>query len=131
MTLKEFAAHVAAEFQRHYGCPPRWIVAAPDHVNIIGEHSDHDNGFVLSVAVERYAIMAADAAAMPGKISIYDTHFKENATIDVSVSVTKGQPKWSNYIRGVMAGFQNRGVKIPAFLWINQSEKSTTFCRIN
>jgi galactokinase len=60
------------------------------------------------------AVMAADSAKEPGKISIYDTQFKETAAIDISVQVTKGQPKWSNYIRGVIAGFQNRGAKIPA-----------------
>jgi len=114
MTLKDLAAHVAAEFQKHYGRPPRWIVAAPGRVNVIGEHTDYNDGFVLPMAIERYAIMAADAATAPGKISIYDTQFKENATIDISAPVTKGQPKWSNYIRGVLAGFQNRGVKIPA-----------------
>ncbi len=114
MTLKELAAHIAAEFQKHYGRAPRWIVAAPGRVNVIGEHTDYNDGFVLPMAIERYAIMAADAAAAPGKISIYDTHFKENTTVDVSAPVTKGQPKWSNYIRGVLAGFQNRGVTIPA-----------------
>jgi len=114
MNLKELAAHVAAEFQKHYGRPPRWIVAAPGRVNVIGEHTDYNDGFVLPMAIERYAIMAADAASAPGKISIYDAHFKESATIDISAPVTKGQPKWSNYIRGVLAGFQNRGVKIPA-----------------
>jgi len=114
MTLKELAAHIAVEFQKHYGRAPRWIVAAPGRVNVIGEHTDYNDGFVLPMAIERYAIMAADAAAAPGKISIYDTHFKEGATVDVSAPVTKGQPKWSNYIRGVLAGFQNRGVKLPA-----------------
>jgi galactokinase len=114
MTLKDLSAHIAAEFQKHYGRVPRWIVAAPGRVNVIGEHTDYNDGFVLPMAIERYAIMAADAAAAPGKISIYDAHFKENATIDVGVPVTKGQPKWSNYIRGVLAGFQKRGVTIPA-----------------
>ena len=114
MTLKELAAHVATEFQKHYGRPPRWIVAAPGRVNVIGEHTDYNDGFVLPMAIERYAVMAADTAVAPGKISIYDTHFKESATIDISAPVTKGQPKWSNYIRGVLAGFQQRGVKIPA-----------------
>jgi galactokinase len=114
MTLKELAAQVAAEFQKHYGRAPRWIVAAPGRVNVIGEHTDYNDGFVLPMAIERYAIMAADASATPGKISIYDTHFKESATVDVSAPVTKGQPKWANYIRGVLAGFQQRGVKIPA-----------------
>jgi len=114
MNLKQLADHVTAEFQKHYGRPPRWIVAAPGRVNVIGEHTDYNDGFVLPMAIERYAIMAADAAAAPGKISIYDTQFKESAVIDVAAPVTKGQPKWSNYIRGVLAGFQNRGVKIPA-----------------
>ena len=114
MNLKELADHVAAEFQKTYGRPPRWIVAAPGRVNVIGEHTDYNDGFVLPMAIERYAVMAADTASAPGKISVYDAHFKESATIDVSAPVTKGQPKWSNYIRGVLAGFQHRGVKIPA-----------------
>ena len=114
MNLKELTAHVAAEFQKQYGRPPRWIVAAPGRVNVIGEHTDYNDGFVLPMAIERYAVMAAAAAPAPGKISIYDMQFKESAAIDISAPVTKGQPKWSNYIRGVLAGFQNRDVKIPA-----------------
>ncbi len=113
MTLTDLSDHVAAEFQKHYRRPPRWIVAAPGRVNVIGEHTDYNDGFVLPMAIERYAIMAADAGGSPGNMSIYDTHFKESAAIDVSAPVTKGQPKWSNYIRGVLAGFQHRGVKIP------------------
>ena len=119
MNLQELSAHVAAEFQKHYGRAPRWIVAAPGRVNVIGEHTDYNDGFVLPMAIERYAIMAADAP-LPGsvsaaaKMSIWDIHFDESATIDISAPVTKGTPKWSNYIRGVLCGFQNRGVKIPA-----------------
>jgi hypothetical protein len=48
------------------------------------------------MAIERYAVMAADAGTAPGKVSVYDTQFKESTTIDISVPVTKGQPKWSN-----------------------------------
>jgi galactokinase len=114
MTLKELSAHIAAEFQKHYGRAPRWIVAAPGRVNVIGEHTDYNDGFVLPMAIERYAIMAADSAATPGKVNIYDAHFKESTTVDVSLPVTKSQPKWSNYLRGVFAGFQNRGQQIPA-----------------
>src|SRR5580658_205970 len=114
MNLQELSAHTASEFEKSFGRPPQWIAAAPGRVNVIGEHTDYNDGFVLPMAIERYAIMAADAAAAPGMISVYDTHFKESAAIDVSAPVTKGEPKWSNYIRGVLAGFQQRGVKIPA-----------------
>jgi galactokinase len=114
MTLKELAAHVAAEFQKHYGRPPRWIVAAPGRVNVIGEHTDYNDGFVLPMAIERYAVMAADAGGAAGTLSFYDAHFQESVKIDVSAPVAKGEPKWSNYIRGVLAGFQHRGVTLPA-----------------
>ena len=114
MNLQELAHHVAAEFQKHYGRAPRWIVAAPGRVNVIGEHTDYNDGFVLPMAIERYAIMAADVAAAPGKISVYDTQFKQSALIEVTAPVSKGSPKWSNFIRGVLAGFQNRGVTLPA-----------------
>jgi galactokinase len=119
MNLSELAAHIAAEFQNKYGRPPRWIVAAPGRVNVIGEHTDYNDGFVLPMAIERYAIMAADvpASAMASArshVTFFDVHFDESATIEISAPVTKGLPKWSNYIRGVLAGFQNRGQIIPA-----------------
>jgi len=114
--LQQLADRVAAEFQKQYGRPPRWIAAAPGRVNVIGEHTDYNDGFVLPMAIERYAVMAADSSPSPSSssISVYDAQFKETATIDISAPVKKGPPKWSNYIRGVIAGFQNRGVKIPA-----------------
>ena len=59
MDLHALTTHITAEFQSHYGRPPRWIVAAPGRVNVIGEHTDYNDGFVLPMAIERYAIMAA------------------------------------------------------------------------
>jgi galactokinase len=114
MTLKELSALVDAEFQKRYGHKPRWIAAAPGRVNVIGEHTDYNDGFVLPMAIERYTVMAADTAISSRTISIYDIHFKETASIDISVPVTKGLPKWSNYIRGVIAEFQTRGANVPA-----------------
>lgn len=113
-SLQQLAERLAAEFQKLHGHPPRWIVAAPGRVNVIGEHIDYNDGFVLPMAIERYAVMAADSSSSSSSISIYDAQFKETTTIDISAPVTKGPPKWSNYIRGVLAGFQSHGVKIPA-----------------
>ena len=102
------------EFENIYGRPPRWIVAAPGRVNVIGEHTDYNDGFVLPMAIERYTIMAADISrSSPPRIFIHDTRAGDTAQIDLSKPVVKGNPRWSNYVRGVVAGFQNRGVKIP------------------
>jgi len=102
------------EFENIYGRPPRWIVAAPGRVNVIGEHTDYNDGFVLPMAIERYTIMAADISrSSPPRIFIHDTRAGDTAQIDLSKPVVKGNPRWSNYVRGVVAGFQNRGVRIP------------------
>ncbi len=114
MTLPELTAHVARQFTQTYGRPPRWIAAAPGRVNVIGEHTDYNDGFVLPMAIERYAVMAADKSTDGKKtIQIRDTgEGVEPAMIDVLAPVKPGDPKWANYPRGVVAGFQARGVKL-------------------
>jgi len=122
MTLNELADQASQRFAKASGRPPRWIVAAPGRVNVIGEHTDYNDGFVLPMAIEFYTVMAADVPlAAPDHggggssiISINDTLFNETAQIEVSQPVIRGEPKWSNYVRGVIAGFQWRGEKIPA-----------------
>ena len=42
------------EFENVYDRPPRWIVAAPGRVNVIGEHNDYNDSFVLPMAIEEY-----------------------------------------------------------------------------
>ena len=111
MTLSELSAYVAAEFQKTYGRPPRWIAAAPGRVNVIGEHTDYNDGFVLPMAIEFYTVMAADRP-VDGKnvITLRSTFEPEPAVIDLAVPVKISTPKWGNYPRGVVAGFQARGV---------------------
>jgi len=88
------------------------MAAAPGRVNVIGEHTDYNDGFVLPMAIERYTIMAADVAVDGGKvIQIRDASGVEPAFIDLSKSAQPGPPKWSNYPRGVIAGFQARGIQ--------------------
>src|SRR5579872_4643748 len=101
MKLNELAAQVAADFQKHYGRPARWIAAAPGRVNVIGEHTDYNDGFVLPMAIERYAIMAAGHSA-GGRDSIQmrdTTEGVEPATVDLSTPIKPGKPKWANYPR--------------------------------
>ena len=111
MTLSQLAAHVTAEFQKIYGRAPRWIAAAPGRVNVIGEHTDYNDGFVLPMAIEFYSVMAADRP-LDGKnvITLRSTLEQEVATIDLSAPVKPSKPKWGNYPRGVVAGFLARGV---------------------
>jgi galactokinase len=110
-SLQKLAAETAQQFLKNYGRAPRWIVAAPGRVNVIGEHTDYNDGFVLPMAIEHYAVMAADRATDGKNIfQIRDTSGAEPLLVDLSAPVKPGLPKWGNYPRGVIAGFLERGL---------------------
>ena len=61
--LDHLVASASDRFQRRYSRQPHWIVAAPGRVNLIGEHIDYNDGFVLPMAIDRYCVIAAAASA--------------------------------------------------------------------
>lgn len=87
---------------------------APGRVNLIGEHIDYCDGFVMPFAIDRHIVIAACANGT-SEARISTALGDEIAVFDVSIPVTEGTPKWSNYIRGVVRGFQDRGHHIPGF----------------
>jgi len=115
MSLSDLGKEVAAKFAQVYGRPPQWIAAAPGRVNVIGEHTDYNDGFVFPMAIDRYTVIAA-APAAGRRIQLYSTNGNQAATIDLSQPL-KPAPKgtWYNYPLGVIAGFAARGIKIPGF----------------
>jgi galactokinase len=111
MNLTELTAHITAEFEKHYGRSPRWIAAAPGRVNVIGEHTDYNDGFVLPMAIEYYTIMAADKRPDGQAIITFrSTSQGDAAVVDLAQPVAPAAPKWGNYPRGVVAGFLARGL---------------------
>jgi len=117
MNLQELGKHTADEFRKAYGRDPQWIAAAPGRVNVIGEHTDYNEGFVFPMAIERYTVLAAGpAAAGSSQIQIRDGAGAPPALIDLSKPL-KPAPKgtWYNYPMGVIAGFIDRGIRLPAF----------------
>jgi galactokinase len=112
--LQEFAQKTAEQFQARFKRKPQWIVAAPGRVNLIGEHTDYNDGFVFPMGIERYTVIAA-APANRSFATLTSGHASEAVEIPLSLRVEKGQPSWSNYCRGVLAGFQELNVTIPGF----------------
>lgn len=88
--------------------------AAPGRVNLIGEHIDYCDGFVMPFAIDRYIIIAGCANGT-SQARIATALSDEIATLDLSVPQEPSDPKWANYLRGVIRGFQDRGYHIPGF----------------
>ena len=117
MTLRALAEQTTIQFKQAYGRDPQWIAAAPGRVNIIGEHTDYNEGFVFPMAIERYTVVAA-APSLDGsrKVNFRTTHGDAPASVDLSQPLNplpKGS--WANYPVGVLAGFAARGIQPPGF----------------
>ncbi len=108
------AERSAELFAKCFGHAPHWMVAAPGRVNLIGEHTDYNDGFVLPMAIERYMVIAADRHSAR-EVTIHSATTGETASFNVRPPIPRGEPGWSNYIRGVVAGFQERGNKVAGF----------------
>jgi galactokinase len=110
MTL-DAAACARDAFTSHYGRAPRWIATAPGRVNLIGEHTDYNDGFVLPMAIERRTAIAA-APNDSNIIRLHSEATAETLSIDLAESLAPGAKGcWTNFPKGVLAGFLELGYK--------------------
>jgi galactokinase len=101
-------------FFKAFDRAPRWIASAPGRVNLMGEHTDYNDGFVLPIAIEQRTAIAADAA--PGSHATFlGGSTGDIVSFPVNAPVTPGDPPWSNYVRGVVAGMQAAGARLRGF----------------
>jgi galactokinase len=108
-TLSELSASTAARFAEVFGHAPQWIVAAPGRVNLIGEHTDYNDGFVLPMAIERYMVLAAAPGAGSGNvIRAFSDYIAAEHTF--TVGQTEPLPPWCVYLHGVFDLLTKRGL---------------------
>ncbi len=95
------------------------IFVAPGRVNLIGEHTDYAEGFVMPAAID-FATLAGISPRSDGKIVMYSENYEEERTFDAAALPTKAGKHWTDYPLGVVAVLAGEGHKIPAFslsLW--------------
>jgi galactokinase len=113
--LSDLVADAKALLRHHYGKEASSIAAAPGRVNLIGEHIDYCDGFVLPLAIDRYILIAA-APNNTRKARIRTASDEAEAIIPLDQEQQILDPKWSYYIRGVLEGFRSRKIwPLPGF----------------
>jgi galactokinase len=95
-----------------FGAAPE-IFAAPGRVNIIGEHTDYAEGFVMPAAID-FATLAGISPRSDGKIVIYSENYKEERVFDADALPATRSRHWNDYPLGVMAILAGEGYRIPA-----------------
>src|SRR3569833_161316 len=88
-------------FQARFGRAPRWLASAPGRVNLIGEFTDFNDGFVLPMAIERRTVIAA-APNDSDKVRLRSDATGESIVIDLSAPLRPdAKGRWWNYPKGV------------------------------
>jgi galactokinase len=96
-----------------FGAEPG-IFVAPGRVNLIGEHTDYAEGFVMPAAIN-FATLTGISPRTDGKIVVYSENLGEEKTFDAAALPAKGSKHWSDYPMGVVSILTGEGHKIPAF----------------
>ena len=96
------------------------VFAAPGRVNLIGEHTDYAEGFVMPVAID-FATLAAISPRSDGKIVLYSENYADDGERSFDAAAPpKASKHWTDYPLGVVAILTGEGHKIPGFslsLW--------------
>ena len=101
-----------------FGVDPA-VFAAPGRVNIIGEHTDYAEGFVMPAAID-FATLAAISPRSDGKIVIFSENYGEERVFDAAALPKSHSKHWSDYPMGVISILAGEGHKIPGLslsLW--------------
>lgn len=106
--MEDLKNRAISQFVNLYGRQPQWIVSAPGRVNLIGEHTDYNDGFVFPMAIQRRTVIAAaeareSDALPPGQAKIWTSAGEQTAVVSVEAGVapTKEVP-WFAYIQGTL-----------------------------
>ena len=104
--MRQIEQRAAQAYREQFHEEPALIASAPGRVNLIGEHTDYNGGFVLPCAVSRRVAVAIG----PGGPKLYSADFQEERPL-----TTEKKGSWADYPSGVVWALQERGCDVPAF----------------
>ncbi|UUW10194.1 galactokinase [Flavobacterium plurextorum] len=106
--------HTTAFFEKSFGTKPEKIVLSPGRINIIGEHIDYNDGYVLPAAIDKVICFALEKNNSK-KSKIIAIDLNEEFEIDLTQEVKLNDIVWTNYIRGVIKQLQDNGFSFEGF----------------
>ncbi len=111
MNESSLQRQVEDAFARHFPEGPYRVFQAPGRVNLIGEHTDYNEGFVLPVAIDRQLVIAACPRA-DRHVRLWSLSFQQGSEFDLDDVAHDSAAPWSNYVRGVAWVLQQQGLML-------------------
>tara|TARA_B100001123_G_scaffold450319_1_gene620416 strand:+ start:982 stop:2151 length:1170 start_codon:yes stop_codon:yes gene_type:complete len=100
-------------FEERYGNAPEYLVRAPGRVNLIGEHTDYNEGYVMPLAID-YAVWIAFSHITEPEVRLHSIDFNQSVVIPINHVLTKSDG-WSEYLKGLISIFKKS--KLEIFGW--------------
>jgi galactokinase len=104
--------NIEDHFREAFQAPPDVVARAPGRVNLIGEHTDYNQGFVLPAAIDRY-VCYAGRSRTDRNVRAFSVDFQDWTEFNLDHLRRDNGHSWSNYLRGVSQLLETRGVKLP------------------
>jgi len=101
-------------FKKHFSYTPPHVVKAPGRLEVLGNHTDYNDGLVMSVAVDKY-IFIASGPRTDGKIELVSSAFPEPEKFWMSEIKSNPAARWADYVKAVLAQLRKRDVHFSGF----------------
>ncbi len=95
--------------QEEFGCEPECICSAPGILNLMGEHTDYNEGYVLQMALKQRAYVAV-SRRKDNSLRFFASDFSERKRTTIPNLKYKREDRWANYSKGALHGFLERGL---------------------
>lgn len=119
--MSEGIAHLKNEavdvFRSQFSTNPTHIASAPGRVNLIGEHLDYNDGWVLPAAINRYTMIAAKPikSSRGSNAVIFSSALNQTVEISLDKHEPTSSGGWSRYVAGVISCFATQNIDLPPF----------------
>ncbi len=106
----DLSRRVSQAFEERFGGPPAFIARAPGRVNLIGEHTDYNDGFCLPMAIDR-AIWIALRPRPDNRIVTHSLDMEETAEFSLT-DLSPGAMGWQEYVKGMAWALRRDGYRL-------------------
>ncbi|WP_456313792.1 galactokinase [Pseudomonas shirazensis] len=106
--------NTTAFFEKSFGSKPQKVVLSPGRINIIGEHVDYNDGYVLPAAIDKVIVFAFEKNNT-SKSKVIAIDLNEEFEVDLTKEIKLSDVVWTNYILGVIKQLQDNGFSFEGF----------------
>src|SRR5688572_7194744 len=101
-------------FKRHFRNAPSHTVQAPGRLELLGNHTDYNEGLVMAIAVDRYVYLAG-APRADDKVKLIAAAFDQLEEFSINDLRKNPAAPWADYVKGVLEQLRRRGLRFGGF----------------